>query len=363
MDQDQRYHWLVLAHLPDLPAGALRRLIDLSADPGDLLERRDREWLLAGAGRTALRHRRAWSKGSARDPVRRAAEQALSILERERAWLVPLGTAGYPPLLAMIHDPPPLLYVAGEPRALQQSQFAIVGSRQCSSNSARAAQWFAADLVESGFSVCSGMALGIDAAAHRGALDAGGFTLGVLGTGIDVCYPRRHATLRAAILESGALVSEFNPGEPPRREQFPQRNRLISGLSVGVLVAEANLRSGSLITARFALEQNREVFALPHSIFDPGGRGCHQLLKEGAGLAETAADVLGPTASLRRAQREFEAPGQAVVPEQLSFDPLSVDELVAAGLGTVEEVLVMLEQLEQAGCVEQRGGLYCRKVC
>ncbi len=363
MDQDQQYHWLVLAHLPSLSAAALRALTGLSPDPRDLLERSDRAWLEAGAGRAALRERRAWSRGSSKAPLRRTVEKAMASLERQAAWLLPLGSQDYPPLLAMIHDPPPLLYVAGQAEALRHSQFAVVGSRRCSAGSARAAGLFAAGLSEVGFSVCSGLALGIDAAAHRGALEAGGHTVAVLGTGIDGCYPSRHAALRDAILERGALVSEFNPGEPPRREHFPQRNRIVSGLSVGVLVAEAHLRSGSLITARLAMEQNREVFALPHSIFDPGGRGCHQLLKQGAGLAETVADVLEPTLSLCRAHAELSGHTPPEAGRRLGFDPVSIDELVAAGLGSAEEVLIMLQQLEQAGEVEQRGGLYFRKVC
>ncbi|MDJ0877572.1 MAG: DNA-processing protein DprA [Halieaceae bacterium] len=366
MDTDQLRHWLTLAHLPELPAASLRGLMSGHADSSEILQLSDRDWLRAGASRAACRARRQWQRGGRNHPVRRAVERALAVLEQQSARLLVLGQPQYPALLAEIHDPPPLLYAAGRPEALAQVQFAVVGSRRCSAGSARAAGLFAAGLVDAGFSVCSGMALGIDGAAHRGALERDGPTVAVLGTGIDVCYPRRHADLRRAILESGALVSELNPGAPPRRDQFPRRNRLISGLSVGVLVAEANLRSGSLITARLALEQNREVFALPHSIFDPGGRGCHQLLREGACLAETAADVLADTVSLRAAHRELSTLGPAPATGPLAglgFDPVSVDELVAAGLGAADEVLVALQQLELDGEIEQQGGLYSRKVC
>ncbi len=366
MNNDELRHWLTLAHLPDLPAASLRRVMTLSTNPGDILGASDRDWLRAGTGRAACSARRSWASGAARHPVRAAVDRALVSLDRESAWLVPLGHRDYPPLLAQIHDPPPLLYVAGQSSVLSRIQYAVVGSRRCSAASARAAGLFAAGLAEAGFSVCSGMALGIDAAAHRAALAVGGPTLAVLGTGIDICYPRGHTELRTAIAEAGALVTEFNPGTAPRRQQFPQRNRIISGLSVGVLVAEANLRSGSLITARLALEQNREVFALPHSIFDPGGRGCHKLLREGAGLAETVADIVTETASLSAAHRELLAarnlhPRAALT--KLGYDPVSVDELVAAGSGTADEVLVALQQLELAGHIEQRGGLYSRKVC
>ncbi len=233
---------------------------------------------------------------------------------------------------------------------MAQRQFAIVGSRRCSPASARAAGDFAAQLVAAGFSVCSGMALGVDGAAHRGALAAGGSTVAVVATGIDDCYPRRHRRLAEEIREAGAVLTEFNPGAPPRRERFPMRNRLISGLSVGVLVIEAGVRSGSLVTARLALEQNREVFAMPHSIYDTGGSGCHQLLKQGAGLAETAADLLPEVASLCAAHAERQPPPDPddwLLPvwRKLGFDPLGIDELVSFGAGPVEVVTGALQQL------------------
>jgi DNA processing protein len=368
MDGTELRHWLTLAHLPELPAAALRQLMAYSGNPQAILEAPNREWLRAGAGRAACRARRSWARGGPRHPLRTTVERAASALDEQGARLVILGRANYPPLLSQIHDPPPLLYVAGREEVLLQTQFAIVGSRRCSEASARAAGLFAEGLVEAGFSVCSGMALGIDAAAHRAALNVGGATLAVLGTGIDVTYPARHAGLRKQLGESGAVITEFNPGAPPRREQFPRRNRIISGLSVGVLVAAANLRSGSLITARLAMEQNREVFALPHSIFDPGGRGCHQLLRDGAGLAESVADLLDATAALSTAHRELIA-GSVPSPSPkgslpaIGYDPMSVDELVAAGLGSADEVLVALQQLELAGELEQRGGFFSRKVC
>lgn len=368
MDGTELRHWLTLAHLPDLPAAALRQLMAYSSNPQAILEAPNREWLRAGVGRAACRARRSWARGGPCHPLRTTVERAASVLDEQGAQLVVLGRANYPPLLSQIHDPPPLLYVAGREEVLLQPQFAIVGSRRCSEASARAAGLFAEGLVGAGFSVCSGMALGIDAAAHRAALDVGGATLAVLGTGIDVTYPARHAGLRKQLGESGVVVTEFNPGAPPRREQFPRRNRIISGLSVGVLVAAANLRSGSLITARLAMEQNREVFALPHSIFDPGGRGCHQLLRDGAGLAESVADLLDATAALSTAHRELIA-NSAPSPSPrrglpaIGYDPTSVDELVAAGVGSADEVLVALQQLELAGELEQRGGFFSRKVC
>lgn len=287
------------------------------------------------------------------------------MLEREDARLLILGQPDYPALLAEIPDPPPVLYAAGRDTVLATRQFAVVGSRRCSAAGARAASRFASQLVGAGFSVCSGLALGIDAAAHRGALEAGGPTVAVIATGIETCYPRRHRQLFDAIRARGAVVTEFNPGTPPRPERFPMRNRLISGLSVGVLVAEADIQSGSLITARAALEQNREVFAFPHSLNDPGGRGCHQLIRQGATLVEGVEDIVGDVGSLCDAHRERSAPSRLSgepVWDKLGFDPASIDELVAAGAGSAESVTRALLQLELEGYVEHQDGLYTRKV-
>ena len=339
MDDAVRFHWLVLAHLPQLAPAALRGLLALSPDPRDILDLPDEVWRRNGVARETVSARRRWARLGARDAVSRQADSARRLLDRESARLVALGSPDYPVLLSEIHDPPPLLYFAGSADALAARQFAIVGSRRCSPVSARAAAQFAGQLVQAGFSVCSGLALGIDGAAHRGALDAGGPTVAVIATGIETCYPRRHQKLCAEIRERGAVVTEFRPGTPPRPEHFPRRNRLISGLSVGVLVAEAGLQSGSLITARLALEQNRDVFAFPHSLQDPGGRGCHQLLREGAILTESVEDVVAEVSALSAAHQA----GLAAAPEppgplrpvwrKLGFDPVSVDELVAFGAG------------------------------
>jgi DNA processing protein len=367
MDDSELAHWLVLAHLPSLTAAQLRRLQEQAADPREILELPERTWRRVGIGAEALAGRRRWSRNRPGDPLSRRVDRARRALEQDSACVLVRGRPSYPALLAEIYDPPPLLYVAGDPRALAQRQFAVVGSRRCSPASARAAGEFAAQLVASGFSVCSGLALGIDGAAHRGALGAGGSTVAVIATGLDSCYPRRHRRLCEEIRERGAVVTEFNPGVPPRPERFPMRNRLISGLSVGVLVVEAGVRSGSLITARLALEQNREVFAMPHSIYDPGGSGCHQLLREGAGLAETAADLLAEVGSLcavHAARQARPEPDTWLRPvwRVLGFDPLGIDELVSLGAGPVEVVTSALAPLEIDGYVEQHNGLYARKL-
>jgi DNA processing protein len=222
-------------------------------------------------------------------------------VDKELKWLESNSThhimnlveAAYPPLLKQIASAPPVLFIRGDPNILSQTQLAIVGTRTPSQKGKEIAFEFAAQLAKTEWIVTSGLALGIDAACHQGALAAQGKTIAVLGTGVDQIYPKQHATLADQILnEGGALVSEFSMGTQPKPEHFPRRNRLISGLSLGTLVIEAALRSGSLITAKYALEQNREVFAIPGSIHNPLSRGCHHLIRQGAKLVETVEDIL-----------------------------------------------------------------------
>ncbi len=206
--------------------------------------------------------------------------------------LLLLGDAGYPPQLAQIASPPPALWVAGDVAVLGTAQLAVVGSRNPTPLGRATARDFAGWFARAGLTVTSGFAVGIDAAAHEGALRAGGYTIAVLGTGLDRVYPADNSALGTRIRERGALVSEFPPGTPPLRANFPRRNRIISGLALGTLVVEAARYSGSLVTARCALEQGREVFAIPGSIHSPVSRGCHKLIREGARLVEEANDVL-----------------------------------------------------------------------
>ena len=254
--------------------------------------------------------------GSTEQKQRFLGEQALSIVQQCRAdsvsrasllgkvendlsWLAEHGAgvvlhtdAAYPDALKHIQRPPPLLYVLGNPEVLSLPQVAMVGSRKPSSGGQTHAREFARELAVNGFVVTSGLALGVDTWAHKGALDAGGKTIAVMGTGIDQIYPQRNLALAREIIDGGgAVISEFPLGTKPLAANFPQRNRIISGLSSGVLVVEAAIRSGSLITAKYALEQNREVFAIPGSIQNPLSRGCHALIKQGAKLVETAQDV------------------------------------------------------------------------
>ncbi len=205
---------------------------------------------------------------------------------------IPAGDIRYPAALAAIHDPPPTLFIKGQIEALRAPSVAIVGSRVASPYALEVSRRLGADLARRGICVVSGMARGVDSAAHRGALDSGGVTIAVFGCGVDIIYPREHAALADRICERGALVSEFPPGMPPRKPNFPQRNRIISGLSLGVVVVEAAEGSGSLITADFALEQGRAVLAVPGNVLGGRNYGAHALLRDGAKLVECADDIL-----------------------------------------------------------------------
>jgi DNA processing protein len=205
---------------------------------------------------------------------------------------IPRGRPGYPPLLATIGDPPPVLWVRGQPSVLSHRAVALIGSRAATPYALEVARRLSGELAGRGVTVVSGLARGADAAAHRGCLDAGGLTVAVLGSGPDVIYPAEHRDLAVSICEKGALVSELGPGAPPLQEHFPLRNRLISGISLAVVVVEASEKSGSLITARCALEQGRDVMAVPGSVLSGRNRGSHALLKDGAKVVETADDIL-----------------------------------------------------------------------
>ncbi len=221
-----------------------------------------------------------------------AVERDLAWMEQPDNHVLTLCDPRYPPRLKEIHGAPPVLYVRGRVEALQKPQIAVVGSRSPSPGGLDTAGDFAAALGRSGLTITSGLALGIDGAAHRGALAAAAPTIAVAGTGPDLVYPARHRELADEIMRTGALVTEFAPGHPPLPASFPRRNRIISGLSLGTLVVEAAPGSGSLITARMALEQGREVFAIPGSIHNPRSRGCHGLIRQGAKLVERIEDIL-----------------------------------------------------------------------
>lgn len=296
--------------------------------------------------------------------IRERARLALEWLQVPGQQLVMWDEPGYPALLAELADAPPLLFVAGDPTLLERPQLAMVGSRRASRPGLDTAHSFARSLARGGFVVTSGLALGIDGAAHQGALDADGHTVAVLGTGLQCLYPARHKRLARDIVErGGALVSELPLDSPPQAANFPRRNRIISGLSLGVLVVEASPSSGSLITARLAAEQGREVYAIPGSIHHPGAKGCHQLIRDGATLVESIEHILE---ALRGWQQvPFAEPASTASPGAahpllalLYAAPHSSEALAHAAGWPLPEVLAALTELELDGLVACEAGLW-----
>jgi DNA processing protein len=283
-------------------------------------------------------------------------------------YVMTLGDAAYPAALLQTADPPLLLYAQGRLELLQRPALAVVGSRNPSAQGADNARAFALHLARSGYTIVSGLALGIDGAAHEGALAAGGdaSTIAVVGTGMDRVYPSRHRELAHRIAEHGLLLSEFDLGTPPLAANFPLRNRLIAGLAQGTLVVEAALASGSLITARCAAEAGREVFALPGSIHSPQSRGCHALIKQGAQLVESAEDILAELQPAAPARPANGAPthgdGGDPLLAALGHDPATLDALVARCGWPPEQLAARLLELELDGHIARLpGGLYQRR--
>ncbi len=303
-----------------------------------------------------------------RDPDWDSVDACLAWAEQEGSRIISLDDSRYPDLLKQIHDAPPLLFVRGDTELLQNPQLAMVGSRNPSMVGRETAQEFACSLASAGMTITSGLALGIDAASHQGALDGGGHTVAVFGTGLDRVYPAKNRDLAHAIVErGGVLISEYPPGTEPKPANFPRRNRIISGLSLGTLVVEAALRSGSLITARCAAEQGREVFAIPGSIHNPLARGCHQLIRQGAKLVEDARDILEELApQLHAVLQEAEELRPSPVPDGdhktlldcMGNGPNSVDQLVKRSGLTADAVSSMLLLLELQGHVVSTAGGY-----
>jgi len=277
--------------------------------------------------------------------------------------IVTLADPAYPQALLEIQDPPTLLYVRGHLELLNQSAVSIVGSRNPTPQGLQNAERFAAALAEAGLIVASGLALGIDAAAHRGALSVGGGTIAFIGTGIDRIYPARNRELAHDIGARGTIVSEFPIGTPVIASNFPRRNRLISGIARGVLVVEAAMESGSLITARLAGEQGRDVFAIPGSIHSPQAKGCHRLIKQGAKLVETAQDILEelhwpvpPVIAKKHPVESCDASESSELLAHMGYDPCSIDDLVTRSGLTADALSVMLLHLELEGRIASLPG-------
>ena len=285
----------------------------------------------------------------------------LDWLKKDNAHIVTLADANYPKLLLEISNPPAVLYAIGNLHWLNQPSIAVVGSRNATPQGEKNAEEFSASLCNSGLCVVSGMALGIDGAAHRGALKSNGATIAVVGTGLDIVYPARHRELAHKIAERGLIISEFPLGTPSKAQNFPRRNRLISGLSLGCLVVEANIDSGSLITARLATEQGRDVFAIPGSIHSPVTKGCHQLIKQGAKLVESTQDILeeiknlvslnqttySPTGLMLNSDISLGAtPETNAVLDLMGYEAINFDALQRTTGLTTEALSAMLMMLE-----------------
>ncbi|NIR27967.1 MAG: DNA-protecting protein DprA [Gammaproteobacteria bacterium] len=360
-------YWLALNRAPDLGHATVGRVLGRFGSPREVFGASDGALAELGVPEAARRY--------LRHPDWDAVEADLTWLSGPSHHLLTLAHPDYPPRLREISNPPLVLFVQGDAEVLEVPQLAIVGSRNPTPAGAETARAFARSLAEAGLAVTSGLALGVDGAAHRGALAGGGLTVAVAGNGLDRVYPAAHRELAAQIAADGALVSEFPPGTPPRAGNFPRRNRVISGLSLGVLVVEAARRSGSLITARLASAQGREVFAIPGSIHNPLARGCHALLRQGAKLVETARDVLeeiGGQVSVASTKLDTVSEplcGAASGPDpqyvkllsSLGYEPTGVDMLVERTGLTPEEVSSMLLILELEGHVASlSGGLYAR---
>jgi len=354
--------WFALTQVPGLGGEGLRRLLMAFGSP---------EQVFAASHLALTRH----VKPAVADAIARGADEtgleALSEwLAAEGNGIVTLADPDYPRALLNIPDPPPLLYTKGNRALLSRPSLAVVGSRNATAQGVGHAESFASAVSAAGLCIVSGMAHGIDSAAHRGGLRGRGSSVAVVGTGLDRVYPAVNRELAHALAEGGLLLSEFSLGTPPLASNFPRRNRIISGLALGCLVVEAGMQSGSLITARMALEQGRDVFAIPGSIHSPQAKGCHSLIKQGAKLVENAQDILDelgidiPGAPQFAAEAPDSAPSQDdPVLMHMGFDPLGLDALCARSGLTIEALSPILLQLELEGRVAALpGGLYQRTV-
>ena len=385
MERDELAAWLRLTTTPGVGRTSARRLLAAFGLPQTVFERGEAAWraCIAAAPAQAL----TLPPAGLQEQIDRTWDWLQGGSGGARHAIVTLGDAAYPPALLATADPPLLLYLSGAPQLLDgtrpfapQRCLAVVGSRNPTAQGADNARRFAQALGAQGLCIVSGLALGVDAAAHEGALaqageDAAGTaarTVAVVGTGLDRVYPRANEALAQRIARHGLLVSEYPLGAPPLAQHFPQRNRIISGLSRGTLVVEAALASGSLITARLAAEQGREVFAIPGSVHAPQSRGCHALLRDGATLVETAQDVLDGLGGAWAAQAVASAPEESApsaarpsagdeVLQALGFDPTSLDALVARTGLDAARLQARLLELELDGHVARLpGGLFQR---
>ncbi len=367
--EDDRAFWLALHRIRGLGPIGQRKLLDAFPTVKQIFSADDSTLKKTGLNKK--------SRASVYQPDWETIEADLVWLDMPDHHLITINDEAYPTLLREIPDPPVVLFAHGCPEVLKTIQIGIVGSRNPDTAGRKTADEFARELVYAGATVTSGLALGIDGCSHQGALNANGYTIAVTGNGLDMIYPARHKTLAEKIVDNGILVSEFSPGTKPVAANFPRRNRIISGMSTGVLVIQAALRSGSLITARYAMEQGREVFAIPGSIHNPLAKGCHTLIKQGAKLVESVNDIieeLGFLATVvidENVSRKNDVKNNhyeekldvdyKVLLDTMAYDPISVDRLIELTGLTTDSVSSMLLILELRGLVvSQAGGVYMR---
>lgn len=351
--------WLALDLIPGLGRESLRRLLAQFESPRNVLGQSHANIA------SLVGEKIAFSICAGPDPALVAA--ALKWLGDSGNHLVTLADDDYPQSLLQTGDPPLVLYLKGKRELLNAAGIAVVGSRNATPGGVQNAEAFSRALSEAGLTIISGLAMGIDAAAHRGGLAGPGSSIAVVGTGLDLVYPSRNKALAHELAQDGLIISEFSLGTPAVAANFPRRNRIISGLSRGVLVVEAALASGSLITARLAGEQGRDVFAIPGSIHSPFSKGCHQLIKQGAKLVDEAQDILVelgiPNKSLS-ASRTQNRPATTIedpLLKAIGFDPITVDAIIAASGLPTDEVLGRLTAFEMAGMIASLpGGKYQR---
>ena len=354
---DEAASWIKVSVVPGLGDHGLRKLLKHFGSPQAIVDCSESSLAQVVGGKLADHIKSHDSE--------EIVAKTLAWLEHPNHAMVTLGDPAYPPLLLETESPPPLLYVVGSIDLLRAPAVAVVGSRNATAQGVSNAENFSKSLSQSGLCIVSGMALGIDTAAHRGGLAGAGKSVAVVGTGLDRVYPARNKELAHQLAQHGALVSEFPLGTPALANNFPRRNRIISGLSRGCLVVEAAVSSGSLITARLASEQGRDVFAIPGSIHSALSKGCHQLIKQGAKLVERAEDVLEEINWLPRADSSPSAVASTDDPVliHLGFDPEPLDSLVARTGLSPEHLSGRLLELELRGLVQTLpGGRYQRLV-
>ena len=369
------YQWLLLYFQDALPPRTVDELLAHFDSPANLLNASRAELISLGLKAVQIDALNCIADDQA---LRQSINSALAWSKEAQQHIIVRSDPRFPPLLNEIHDPPLLLFVVGQPEALLLPHIAIVGSRRCSIDGRRNTQHFASSLAQQGFSICSGLARGIDGTAHEAALEAQGATIAVMGTGADQIYPFQHRKLASAISVKGALVSELPLGSGAIASHFPKRNRIISGMSLGLVVIEAAPRSGSLISARLAMEQNREVFAVPGSVRNPLSHGPHRLIQQGAHLVDEPEQIiehlhslLGSqlallrkgTASFSSGSKEVEPkselpPDQALLLTAMGFDPISVETLVERTSLPLSNVQTSLLNLELQGKVRLQAGHY-----